>query len=452
MRKFFKITFILLLPLSLVIAQSGEDQLVVIGKSLKGKVVDGEKLREVIGDVIITHGAVTITCDTAVQHLERNEIELKGNVVAKKDTVTLFTPHGYYFGESKTAYTEAGLVLNDGHYVITAEKGYYYYNENKAHFFGSVELFDTLNTLISDDLTYYNDNNKAVAVGHVLIADSASAITADSLIHYRNDNSTFAFNNVKIGSHESSVTILGNRLEDFGNENYTKITDSPVLIKTDTTETGKIDSLIISCVSMESVEDSLSKYLAIDSVRIVRDDFSSVNQHAVYYKEKNMIFTYREEDELQQPILWFENSQLIGDSIFIYINKKNNLDHITILHNASAISKNPLFDFRYDQISGDTLELFFENDELKKAFVYGGFLSIYYLYDDGETNGLIKSSAKNAVINFKNNLVKEVKMYKEAITEYYPENLVLNKEKDFTLPTFVIYKNRPTKETILKGR
>ncbi len=452
MRKFLEIFLTFVLLASAVLAQSEDNKLVVVGKSLKGKIVNGEKIREVIDDVIITHGAVTITCDTAVQHLERNEIELIGNVVAKKDTVTLFTPHGYYYGETKTAYTEAGLVLNDGHYVITAEKGYYYYDENKAHFFGHVELFDTLNTLISDDLTYFNDIDKAVAVGHVLIADSSSAIAADSLVHYRKDNSTFGFKNIKISSPNDNVTILGNLLEDYGAKDYTKITDSPALIKTDTLDNGEIDSLIIACVLMESTEDSLSKYLAIDSVKILRGDFASVNQHAVYYKEKNMIFTYREEDELQQPILWFDNSQLIGDSIFIYINEKNSLDHITILHNASAISKNPLFDFRFDQISGDTLKLFFENDELKQAFVYGNFLSIYYLYDYGEKNGLIKSSAKNAVINFANNLVKEVKMYHEAITEYYPENLVLNKEKDFTLPSFVIYKNRPTKETILKGK
>ncbi len=452
MKMIFKISVLFFLSAAAILAQTNESQLVVEGKSLKGKTVRGEKIREVIGDVIITHGSVVITCDTAVQHLATNEIELIGNVVGKKDTVTLFTPRGYYFGESKTAYTESGLVLNDGHYVVTAEKGYYYYDENKAHFFGRVELFDSLNTLISDELTYFNDADKAVAVGRVLIADSSSAISADSLIYFQKDNSTFGFNNVKISDPANDVTILGNLLEDYGEKNYTKITDSPVLIKIDTTEKGEIDSLIISCVLMESAEDSLSKFLAIDSVKIVRGNFSSANQHAVFYKEKNMIFTYREEDELRQPILWFENSQLVGDSIFIYINKKNSLDHITILHNASAISKNPLFNFRYDQISGDTLQLYFENDELKKAFVYGGFLSVYYLYDDGETNGLIKSSAKNAVINFENNLVKEVKMYQDAITEYYPENLVLNKEKDFTLPTFYIYKNRPTKETILKGR
>jgi hypothetical protein len=84
--------------------------------------------------------------------------------------------------------------------------------------------------------------------------------------------------------------------------------------------------------------------------------------------------------------------------------------------------------------------------------VRGNVLSIYYLYEDEEPNGLLKSSSEEAKILFKNNGVENVRLYGNPISEYHPENLVEGKEKDFTLPTFVLVKNKPTKEELLKNK
>jgi len=46
--------------------------------------------------------------------------------------------------------------------------------------------------------------------------------------------------------------------------------------------------------------------------------------------------------------------------------------------------------------------------------------------------------------------VIEVRLYGFPKSDYYPENQVEGKELSFTLPAYVIYKNRPTKEALLK--
>ena len=48
--------------------------------------------------------------------------------------------------------------------------------------------------------------------------------------------------------------------------------------------------------------------------------------------------------------------------------------------------------------------------------------------------------------------MSEVKMYGTPASEYHPENLVKGNEKDFTLPSFKVYLNRPKKESILQLR
>jgi hypothetical protein len=96
-------------------------------------------------------------------------------------------------------------------------------------------------------------------------------------------------------------------------------------------------------------------------------------------------------------------------------------------------------------MSGDTILLSFRDGKLSRTKVDGSVLSIYYMYEEGEPNGLLKSSANKIVIDFENRCVREVSLFGSPITEYHPENKVVNNEKSFTLPTFILYDNRPSK-------
>lgn len=69
--------------------------------------------------------------------------------------------------------------------------------------------------------------------------------------------------------------------------------------------------------------------------------------------------------------------------------------------------------------------------------------------DDNEPNGLIKSSSENAKIFFTDGKVTDVKLYVKPSSEFHPENLITGKEKDFTIPSFRIFSNKPTKESLL---
>ena len=60
--------------------------------------------------------------------------------------------------------------------------------------------------------------------------------------------------------------------------------------------------------------------------------------------------------------------------------------------------------------------------------------------------GLLKSSAKDIIIEFEKSKVTDVKMFGSPISEYHPENLVEGNEKIFTLPTFILYSNKPDKK------
>jgi lipopolysaccharide export system protein LptA len=446
-----KISFLIyfLLPVFLCCQEKGE-LTTIIGDSLMGKIINGESVREVIGNVILTQGNIKITCDRATQFLASNNAILEGNVVVTQDTLTIYTDKGYYNGNERIARSDVGVKLNDKKVILTATSGDYFFNENKAFFSGNVKLFDTLNTLTSDKLTYFKDEEKAIAVGNVAIQDTTNTILADSLVYFRRDKITYAENNVRIIDSQNNSVIYGSNLVDYGKKKYTLMTDFPLLIQIDTTG-GVKDSLIISSRIMESYNDSSKKFIATDSVRIVRGEFASKNNYSIFFRNEDKIVTMKRNPDESFPVLWYEITQLSGDSIHIYLTK-NKLDSIQVFKNGFILSQNKTYTNRYDQISGDKIILYFDSLGINHTDVTGNVLSIYYTYENEDPNGLTKSSAQKAKIIFRDKKVDVVKLYGSPVSDYYPENLVEGNELNYTLPAFIIVKDRPTKEELLKNK
>ena len=88
---------------------------------------------------------------------------------------------------------------------------------------------------------------------------------------------------------------------------------------TDSIAVRKLDSLIIKSEKMESFRDTLNIFKAEDSVKIVRSDFASVNDLTIYMRNDGEIITQKIGAHGNQPVLWFGNSQLTGDSVTIYL-------------------------------------------------------------------------------------------------------------------------------------
>lgn len=445
------VILLFLVIFSPIYSQQQKEMITVLGDSLIGRMINGESIREVHGNVVMTQGTVRITCSKAIQYIARNEAELIGKVVVTQDSIIINTDLGYYYGDNKVAFSKSGVSLFDGHLNLYSKNGYYYFDEKRAFFYENVRLYDKSTKLESDRLNYFNDEDKVIASGNVKIKDSTSVLFADSLINFRNTETTFAYNNVIIYDPINRLSIFGGKLEDYNEMNYTKIFDKPLLVQIDTIKNGELDTLIISSKLMEAFNDSSKRLVASDSVMISRTGFASLNGITYYYQDSDQIFTYKREEDIDAPVLWNDNTQLIGDTVNIYL-EENRLKKILINSNASIISTKEGYNTRFDQISGREIKMFFGDNGLEKTDVMGNVLSIYYLYEDDEPNGLLKSSSESANIFFKDNNVNEVKFYGNPASEYHPENMIEGKEKDFTIPSFIIIKNKPTKESILKEK
>lgn len=430
----------------------------VIGDQLTGRIENGEMIREVEGNVILTQDNIVITCDKAIHYISRNDAHLIGNVVVTQDTLTIETPEGFYFGNQRRAFSDKTVKLNDRKVILTAQKGEYFFNENLAFFETNVKLFDKVSTLTSDILYYYRNEEKAICIGNVKITDAENKITADSLIHWRSSRITHAFNNVKVSNVLNNVVMYGHKLIDLREDGLTTMEIDPLLIQIDTTFSNSrkdsiisIDTLLISAMLLKSIRDTSEIFYAEDSVKIIRGNFSSANDYSVFFRNEDYLYTKKISSNSNPPVIWVDNAQLYGDSIFIKLDS-NKIKRIDMVKNAVIASSNENYPLRYDQVAGGRIVLNFSNNKMNSTEVYDNVLSIYYLYEDEEPSGLIKASALEAVIIFNEDLVDEVRLYGLPNSEYHPENLIIGKEKFFFLPQFVVYNYKPEKNQLLKSR
>lgn len=119
--------------------------------------------------------------------------------------------------------------------------------------------------------------------------------------------------------------------------------------------------------------DSVRFFQAYHHVRIFSDSMQAVCD-SMFFSGRDSIFRLH-----INPIVWAKESQITGDTIYLYTRNKKP-DHIEVLENAFSISKSN--DSFYNQLKGNTIHGFFKDGDIDHIIAKGSAESLYYLQDD----------------------------------------------------------------------
>ena len=163
---------------------------------------------------------------------------------------------------------------------------------------------------------------------------------------------------------------------------------------------------------------------------------------AIFFPDKDLI-------ELRiNPIIWSDENQVTGELINIYLKDKR-LRSLYAKKNAMAISKaDTALPDRYNQLTGQELTMYFSANKLQQVDVQKTAISLYYLFDNNEPNGVNKSSGDRILIDFQNGEVDRIKVMNGVQGQYFPEKMILHRESDYNLDGFKLYKNRPVRNGV----
>src|SRR4030095_4720245 len=436
--------------------------------SLVGKTINGEQVREAIGNVSLSQGNVKITCGRVIQYYDQNKAELYGNVKVVQDTMTILAPSGTYYGNESKVVCSNGATLTDPRTTLKANYGVYLFNQDLANFRGNVRITDNKSyTITSDELDYYRSVQKSYGRGNVKVVSDSSVIYCDNLIYekligistatgdvkiesdstvitsnkatyYEFEKKSIAEENVKIDFLNKDAVVYGNYAENYEKTNYSFVRGSARLVQIETKD-GKTDTTFIFSKKMESFRNNPEHYIARDSVKTIRNDFLSDSEIGYYFRDisgKGGVISLS-----GNPVVWKEDLQVTGDSVYAFF--KEDIDDIYINKSAFALQPNTGYSDRYDQISGVFMHLKFLENQINYIQVDTNAASIYFIYDSENPNGANHSNGEVIKLFFKEKKIDVVKIFGKPTGTYFPENLINTSE--LRLLGFMVRNNKPSR-------
>ena len=124
---------------------------------------------------------------------------------------------------------------------------------------------------------------------------------------------------------------------------------------------------------------------------------------SIYYNKSDSLLKC-----IKNPVIWMDKNQIIGDKIE-FIVFEGNIYQMNIKNNSQIITKRD--SIHYDQIKGEEIDGFFENNELKVLDVNVNSEAIYFTQEEGDTlvNEVNFISSESMRINIENNRIENIK-------------------------------------------
>lgn len=353
-------------------------------------------------------------------------------------TTTLTSKEGYYYGETRDAYFKKDVLLVDPDYrvqtdtllyntyttlatftvptVITSgtkkintSNGYYNLNSKESYFGQRPIIQDSTSTLIADETASNDATGFAEARGNVVFRDTAQGIAI------------FA-NNVK------SNRIAGSLLATEHPVMMVKQNNDSLFIAADTLFSGKLTQLkgirdvpavrdsMLSLDSMTFTKEDSARdryFEAYYNVRIFSDSLQATTD-SVFYSSMDSVFRL-----VTNPVVWSSNSQITGDTIYLYTKNKKP-ERLYVYENALVINGVDSSDF-FNQLSGRTLNSYFDSGRINYIHVQGSAESVYYTQDDSRKFiGVDKSSCDIIDTYFKDQEPYKVIRRSDLKGTFYP--------------------------------
>ena len=436
---------------------------------------DEERLPDaviLVGDVQLRRDSMYMYCDSAYLFTKRNSVKAFGNVrMEQGDTLFLYGDYADYDGDLNVARVRSNVRLIDKNTVLETDSLNYDRNINLAYYFNGGILSDEQSTLDSywgeydvntkeavftDDVTlsnpqfimqsdtlhyntatnvakivgptridnannrilthlgYYNTNKRqATLLMRSVVSNGSKEITGDSLFYDEKIGVSEAFGNIVY-----TDTVGGNMLTgEYGYMNElvdsSYVTGRAVVMDYSQGDTLYMSADTIWAVTHNIDTDSLYRIVrACHKVRAYRTDIQAVCDSLIFDSRDTCMTMYKD------PILWYNNMQLLGEEVKIYMDTAS-IDWVNIINQTLYAER--VGDKEYNQIRGQEMRFLFNGGELNEMQVIGSVEVRYYPLDgDSVMLGLNCTESGRLTTFMKDGEVDKILIPTKADGIFYP--------------------------------
>ena len=428
-----------------------------------------------MGHVVFTQGdSLQMTCNTIEYDGKTKKAIAIGNVDLKKSDMTLKTEKlNLDRVNDKAFYNTKGIVV-DSASTLTSQRGTYFMAENKYRFTSDVTILNPKYIVNSEQLDYFTELKQAYLYGPTDIVGEdysiycergfydlkkekgnfqkngkiiydGKIISGDSLYFEKSKEYASATNRVRIKDTMNNSIIYGHYGEVFKAKDSAIITKRAVALNI-----IENDSLFIHADTLIATGPQDNRVLrGFYDVRFFKSDVKGrsdslfLNQQTGDIELINKPLTnkelqlFTEEDKNKRnPILWFGDSQMTGNQIFLLSNlKTKKLDSLKIIGEAFIIEKDSIGKDGFNQIKGGLLNGDFIDGQLNNIEVIKNTQVIYYLYsdEDNELIGINKTICSSLDMIMINNEISDITFHINPNGEVFPDKEIDENEYNLVL-------------------
>lgn len=315
-------------------------------------------------------------------------------------TSKLTSKEAVYYADMKDVYFKKDVVLTDPKYTLKSDSLLYNTNTEIATFIAQTYIEDSAKRKIKTREGYYDlKNKKAFFSSRTTIEDGAVKIVANTIETIDSTGYSKLSGNAVYTDSAQGISVLANQIISNRKDGSFLATQHPLMIlkqeedsiyiTADTLFSGRLSRLYPTKDSL-SLRDTIKGTMVVDTrntdndstdrffqayrhVRIFSDSLQAVSD-SLFYSGKDSIFQL-----FQQPILWSNNNQVTGDTIYLYTRNKK-ADRMYVFENGLLISK--ARENMYNQIRGNRINAYFLDGVIDHMRAKGNAESIYYIEDD----------------------------------------------------------------------
>lgn len=351
-----------------------------------------------LGAVKAKHKNRFLTCDSAYYYAERNTIEAFSNIhVWEGDSLHLFGQYLIYDGNLQVAEIQTEVRFEHNDMIMNSEQLEYHFESQKGIYHEKARITEKEKSLESKSGIYHADSEKFDFYGDVWIENTENILRADTVYYWLNKEYAAFSSHGVIENKDLHVKADQGWLDQrngkallFGNLKITDLESAHVLYADTTYLSDEMKSSIsFGNILLNAPLNNDSLYLTADTIKQVKSETLHTIHAFPYVNFKtseiigacdSMSFNIQEEQIFmhQKPVIWLNDFQLTADTLKMQL-RDNILQWATFNKNAFIASK--VDSAAYNQIRGEDMKAFFDENEITNIEVKGNGETLYYMMD-----------------------------------------------------------------------
>lgn len=423
-------------------------------------------------EVIITNPKYTIESEELTYNTKSKVVKFLRKSTIISENATIQTSAGTYDAANESAVFTKRTSVENAEQIITGNTLRFNDKTGIGKASGDVVIIDIKNNsrIDCDQADYNRTTGYGKAIGHVRIEkdDGKTLLFAKETEYNKKTSYAIATGNVVIIDTTEKSKLLCGQVEYNENSSFMLATIHPKLItrmeqdslymRADTMirMRARDDKIIQRIIKKEKngklivqkstfnllYADSTAKsenqeeptfIIAYKTVKVYSDSMQAVCD-SLHYSQIDSIFRF-----FKSPVLWSKSQQSVADTIFAHT-IANKISEAHLIGAAFIISETGYKPF-YDQVSGNFIDAFFQDNQLHFVHVNENAESLYYAKDENEAYiGLNRSESAKMNVYFKNKQLDHLVMLEQPKGKFLPIDQI--SENDKFLPLFKLYTHR----------